>query len=132
MNRRVRLAISVGLVAMVAVGSAAVALTRDKLGLLPVRSQHGIVREEPPMVTLAREDLAGLLGIDVGDVSVLSIEPVEWPDTSLGNPQPGLFYLQVITPGYKLILEGADFPYTYHTDLNQHVELVNESEQPAA
>jgi hypothetical protein len=102
MNRRVQLAISLGLVAMVAVGSAAVALTRDKLG------------------------------IDSSDVSVLSIEPVEWPDTSLGNPQPGLFYLQVITPGYKLILESADFPYTYHTDLNQHVELVNGSERPAA
>lgn len=118
---------------MVAVGSAAaVALSRDKLGLAPVRPDDGIDRDEPPVVTLAREDLAARLNMDVGDVSVLSIEPVEWPDTSLGNPQPGLLYLQVITPGYKLILEVGDFPYTYHTDLDAQVDLVSGSEQPAA
>ena len=70
---------------------------------------------------LARENLAALLGVDVGEVSVLSIESVEWPDTSLGNPQPGLLYLQAITPGYKLMLEVGDCPYTYHTDLDAQV-----------
>jgi hypothetical protein len=152
MGGRARLIVSLGLVALVAVGSAAaVALARDKGGLLPVRSDDGIDRDEcnlvhnitacdgvdftgdgPAIVTLAREDLAALLGIDAGDVSVLTVEPVEWPDTSLGNPQPGLFYLQVITPGYRLVLEARDLPYTYHTDLSDQVELVSGSEQPAA
>jgi hypothetical protein len=63
---------------------------------------------------------------------MLSIEPIEWTETSLGSPQHGLFYLQVITPGYKLVLEGADFSYAYHTGLDQHVELINGSVRPAA
>ena len=110
-----------------AAASAAAALTREKHNLSLVRPG-----DEPPVVTLAKEDLAMLLGIDVDDVSVLSVEPVEWPDTSLGNPQPDLLYLQIITPGYKFVLEAGDFPYTYHSDLNEQVELVSTPEKPAA
>ena len=35
-----------------------------------------------------------------GEPELRSVEPRQWPDSSLGCPQPGLSYLQVITAGY--------------------------------
>ena len=67
-------------------------------------------------VQRAREVLAGELRCDVDDVQVVSVEAVEWSDSSLGCPQPGMMYLQVITPGYRVILEHDAQQYTVHTD----------------
>ena len=41
---------------------------------------------------------------------------MQWSDASLGCPQEGFAYAQVITPGYKLLysLGGAD--YAVHTN----------------
>jgi hypothetical protein len=35
-------------------------------------------------------------------VDFVSIEPAEWPDTSLGWPEPETFYAQVITEGFRI------------------------------
>ena len=45
---------------------------------------------------------------------MVSAQAVEWPDGSLGCPQPGMAYLQVITPGYKLVLAAGGQEYSYH------------------
>jgi len=42
-----------------------------------------------------------------------------WSDTSLGCPRPGMFYAQVITPGYLITLEVKGEKYEYHTDLER-------------
>ncbi|MEK8024035.1 MAG: hypothetical protein AAB229_09535 [Candidatus Hydrogenedentota bacterium] len=39
------------------------------------------------------------------DVEVLSAEAVDWPDSSLGLPEPGMMYAQVITPGHRVRLK---------------------------
>ena len=45
-----------------------------------------------------------------------NFEPVDWPDTSLGCPEPDTFYAQVITPGFRLVFEDqGQFP-EYHTN----------------
>jgi hypothetical protein len=62
---------------------------------------------------LAIADLAGRLGIAKSAVKVLQIEAVEWPDASLGCPQPGMMYAQVITPGYRILLEAVGQTYDY-------------------
>ncbi len=38
---------------------------------------------------------------------------VEWSDGSLGCPQPGQMYPQVITPGYHVVLRVDDVEYDY-------------------
>lgn len=38
---------------------------------------------------------------------------VEWSDASLGCPQPGRMYPQVITPGYHIVLRVDDVEYDY-------------------
>lgn len=74
-------------------------------------------------VTVA--DLADRLGVDEASVGVVSVEFTEWSDTSLGNPQPGFLYAQVITPGFKIILEAGGQSYEYHTDLRGNFTFVD-------
>jgi hypothetical protein len=66
-------------------------------------------------------DLAQRLGLAPDVISVLSIEPVEWPDASLGCAKPGMMYAQVVTPGYRIVLEAGGKTYEYHTGQGQVV-----------
>lgn len=71
----------------------------------------------------AINDLAAQTGLPPGQINQVSMEAVEWSDTSLGCPQEGYMYAQVITPGYKIILEAGGVQYEYHTDEGTHVVL---------
>ncbi len=68
------------------------------------------------MADLARAALARELQIAESDVQIVAAEPVEWNDSSLGCPSPGQAALQVITPGYRLVLSAQGRTYEYHTD----------------
>jgi hypothetical protein len=74
-------------------------------------------------VRLAREDLAQKLGQAPEAIHLVSVEAVEWSDTSLGCPQPGMMYAQVITPGFRVVLESEGKKYDYHTDRGRVVVL---------
>lgn len=69
---------------------------------------------DPVLESAARRDLAQRLGIAATVVTVRSVESVDWPDASLGCPQPGMMYAQVITPGYRIVLEADGQRYEYH------------------
>jgi hypothetical protein len=66
-----------------------------------------VTGEVPPTVmNAARAELATHVGIDrAASATVLSAEAVDWPDGSLGCPQPDMVYPQVITPGYQVVFE---------------------------
>lgn len=70
----------------------------------------------------AQAQLAQKLNVASNTIKVVSVEPVEWPDGSLGCPKPGLSYIQVITPGYKIVLEAKGKTYEYHTSNNRVVD----------
>lgn len=76
------------------------------------------------VVRLAKGHLAQKLGINTKEIRLLSIESVDWSDTSLGCPKEGMFYAQVITPGYKITLEGRGKSYLYHSDYKRVVLCV--------
>lgn len=65
--------------------------------------------EVPPVIrtpdAIARAVVAERLGIAASEVQVVSVTPRDFPDSSLDCPEPGMSYLQVITPGYEVILE---------------------------
>jgi hypothetical protein len=65
--------------------------------------------------------IAKELGVDVDAVQVVSAEPRQWPDTSLGCPKPGKMYAQVITPGYRVAVEVNGARLEFHTDEQGHV-----------
>lgn len=124
-------------VALAATTAVTVALTGSPLGSgdqPPIRSDEGIDANECSLVhnidacdrliEKAKQDLADRLATDADSIAVVSREHVQWPDASLGNPQPGMAYAQVVTPGFRLILEAAGQTYEYHTDLRDRVEFV--------
>jgi hypothetical protein len=63
----------------------------------------------------AIDDLSKRTGIPKSDIKVVSVQAVQWPDTSVGCPQPDMMYAQVITPGYLIILEAGGKMYEYHS-----------------
>lgn len=71
----------------------------------------------------ARQELARRTGLNSSEVTVESVESVEWRDSSLGCPQPGGMYAQVLTPGYRIVLQAGGKSYEYHTDAAGRVVL---------
>jgi hypothetical protein len=88
--------------------------------------------EPPPeaerVVQLAREDLAQRLGLAPDAMRLVSVEAVDWSDASLGCPQPGMMYAQVITPGFRVVLEANGEEYDYHTDRDHSVVLCEDGD----
>jgi hypothetical protein len=83
--------------------------------------QPGIPNPSAAASNRAAVNLADQLGIDVGKVQIVSVEQVEWPDSSLGCPQPGQSYLMVITPGFRIILEANGEQVEYHADTQGNI-----------
>lgn len=82
------------------------------------------------LVQRARQALADRLGLALEAVTVESVEEVTWRDSALGCPAPGMMYLQVLTPGYRIVLEAEGEEYTYHTDRGNQLVLCGSKGQP--
>jgi hypothetical protein len=71
------------------------------------------------IVDRARRDLAQRLGMTESDIAVKSVEPVEFPDASLGAPLEDEMSAQVITPGWRITLKANDKNYEYRATARQ-------------
>jgi hypothetical protein len=80
----------------------------------------GIPDPARAMASRTSQDLAERLGIDVSAVEVVEVVGMDWPDSSVGCPDPDMGYLTVITPGYRIVLEAEGEQYTYHTDMREY------------
>jgi hypothetical protein len=98
-------------------------MTVTQEGTVPGTSPSPRTQAENPLVRQAKEDLAQRLNIPIEDIDLLMVEQVVWRDSSLGCPQPGIMYAQVITPGFRVILDAAGKQYEYHTDTGRLVVL---------
>lgn len=67
-----------------------------------------------PMVQTAIADLRDRIGDPAAEVVVVSVEEVEWPDGSIGCPQPGMMYTHALVNGTKIVLSYDGFRYDYH------------------
>jgi hypothetical protein len=68
--------------------------------------------DQDEAAALARAALARELGIGDSDrIEQVRVEPVDWPNPSLGCPEKGRVYPQVITPGWRLTfrVEGREW-----------------------
>ena len=62
-------------------------------------------------------------GITPPMISVINFEEKEFSDASLGCPQEGMSYAQVITPGYQVILEAQGNEYDYRLTDEKNIIL---------
>lgn len=67
------------------------------------------------LVIQAMEDLAIRLSIRVEEIGLVEFKPVVWPDASLGCPQPGMAYIQVLQDGVLIRLSVGKQIYEYHS-----------------
>ncbi len=66
------------------------------------------------VAALARKTLSDHLSVSAKEIQIVSINPVEWPDSSLGCPKPDRGYTQVITPGHRAVLQHNGREYGVH------------------
>jgi hypothetical protein len=72
---------------------------------------------DPVLQTLLDQAIADLtqrLAITADQIVLVEARSVTWPDSSLGCPQEGMAYTQVLTPGYLIRLQAGDQEFEYH------------------
>ena len=83
--------------------------------------------DQQELAALAINTLAAHLSVEPGEITLQSLSPVDWPDSSLGCPQPDMGYLQVITPGHRALLQHQDRTYQVHMAGKRAFVCVNKS-----
>ena len=126
--RRRRLPLT-GLIAATAVARSAVALFAacggdpdlGHAGPQPDAQPHptaGPVDQQPDTLndlqSRAREVLATRLSVTAESLTLISDEIVQWSDASLGCPQEGMGWAQVITPGRRMTFRHNENTYEVH------------------
>ena len=83
--------------------------------------------DEPPATTESSPDLTPAqraaiaafsdnLDLAADEITLVSTEAMDWPDSCLGVPQEGLDCAQTITPGFRIILESNGREVEYRTN----------------
>ncbi len=73
------------------------------------------------LIEKAKEDLAQRLSSPVTQINLVEATAVVWPDASLGCPQEGMAYAQVLTPGYLILLELGNKEFEYHSSRDTYI-----------
>jgi len=68
--------------------------------------------------------------MDGSSIVVVSSDAVLWSDGSLGCPEPGRAYQQVVTPGYRIVLSADGATYEYHSARNGEPVLCMDPRPP--
>lgn len=75
-------------------------------------------------VRLAMLTLSQSLQLKETDMVVEKITPVQWSDTSIGCPQPGMMYAQMISEGFKIIIKVDGKVYPVHIGAGRAVVCI--------
>lgn len=106
--------------ALVAATLAAFAACADDIRFYPGREPAAPLTDvERAAVHVAIDALVTELGVARDQVSVDTVRAVEWRDSSLGCPKPGVAYLDVISPGHRVILRVDGQVHVVHESRNR-------------
>jgi len=73
------------------------------------------------LIEKATDDLSQRLSVSASQINLIQASEVTWPDGSLGCPREGMSYIQVLTPGYFIVLENDNNQYGYHSGRDGNV-----------
>ncbi len=106
---------------------------------LPIPTPTPAVETEPPsatgqeaVVAAVRDTAATALGVDPEAVEIVSIEAVQWPDSCLGVTLTDQACAEVITPGYRVVVEVDGARYAVHTNEDGSTARFAEPVEPPA
>ncbi len=74
-----------------------------------------------PAQRIAISTLAQNLGITPDKIKLISTEAVDWPDSCLGVSTEGIACSQIVTSGFRVILEANGKQVEYHTNQDASV-----------
>lgn len=106
--------------ALVAATLAAFAAGADDIRFYPGREPAAPLTDvERAAAQVAIDALVTELGVARDQVFVDTVRAVEWRDSSLGCPKPGVAYLDVISPGHRVILRVDGQVHVVHESRNR-------------
>jgi len=73
----------------------------------------------------AREAMAAKLGVDALSIQRSRVEAVDWPDGCLGLPKAHEACIEVIIPGYRVVLDAGGTFYEVRTDRDGSAVRIN-------
>jgi hypothetical protein len=68
------------------------------------------------LITAIARDLNRQTDTPMDEIIYLAAEPMTWPNTGLGCPDPDLAYAEVIVEGYLITMAVGERTFDYHTD----------------
>lgn len=91
--------------------------------------EASLSQDERKLVDLVKKDLVQKLNIDIARVTLLKIQETDFSDSSLGCPQEGYSYLEVITPGRQMLfeVEGKIYDYRMGKSANEGIICLQHS-----
>jgi hypothetical protein len=116
---RYLLAVASAMTVCAATSIVAAAQSADTPALPQVRPGGLLANRSPDaVIDLARNNAAEQAGVSPDQVSVVNVQPVEWPNFALGCPNllPRFSVAEVTVPGFIVELDVAGTPVVYHTD----------------
>jgi hypothetical protein len=69
---------------------------------------------EDPLEAAVIAQLASNMGWNASQITLISNEPVDFPDACLGVALPGVMCAKVVTPGRLLVLQAEGMDFEYH------------------
>lgn len=69
-----------------------------------------------PAQIVAIGTLSDALHLPLSQIKIVSTQAVDWPDSCLGIVHANQGCSQVVTPGFRIVLEANQLQYEYHTD----------------
>ena len=77
--------------------------------------ENPVVKGEVPQAILESilKEAAALAKVDRREIKIVRAESVVWSDGSLGCPEPGMMYTQMLVNGYWVVIEAAGKTYDY-------------------
>jgi hypothetical protein len=97
---------------------AADAAARVKTGMDSLAAPVQALTTQSAGTDAARTEGAKALGVPPNQVTVESVEPVQWKDASLGCADPSQVFPQVVTPGTRVVVSAAGQRREVHVDSN--------------
>jgi hypothetical protein len=83
--------------------------------------------EASSAVDAALQDASAHLGVTPDQLQVTQVDARQWGDASLGCPEAGQLYSQIVTPGFLIVITSGARQLEYHSDSRAHVKLCRES-----
>ena len=99
-------------------------------GAGPSGSTDAPASAQEQLITAAKTDLASRFGVPISASTLKSATRMIWPDTSLGCSQRGFMNLQVMTPGFLIVLSYQGKNYEYHSDIKGPPFLCDSAKAP--